>query len=107
MGATISLKVHENLLKSIDTIASSLNLTRSEWIRSTLAHAVKTEIAHDKIMDFVTVQYIHNKITFDDMVSLVGFENAKRIDAVEKGIEKSIKEADSLAEHIRRKTALI
>ena len=107
MGATISLKVHENLLKSIDNIASSLNLTRSEWIRSTLAHAIKMEIAQDKIMDFATAQYIDNKITFDDMVSMVGFENARRIDAAVKGVEKSLKEADSLAVHIGRKKTLI
>jgi metal-responsive CopG/Arc/MetJ family transcriptional regulator len=103
MGATISLKVHENLLKSIDDIASSLNLTRSEWIRSTLAHAIKMEIAQDKIMDFATTQYIDNKLTFDDMVKMVGFENSRRIDAAVKGVEKSMKEADSLAARIGRK----
>ncbi len=102
LGASISLKVHENLLKSIDAIARSLNLTRAEWIRSTLAHAAKKEIAQDKIMDIVATQYLDDKISFDEMVSLVGYENAKRIDAVAKGVETSIKEADALALRLKR-----
>ncbi|MDP2846082.1 MAG: hypothetical protein Q8N79_08450, partial [Candidatus Methanoperedens sp.] len=84
-------------------VANSLNLTRSEWIRSTLAHSIKKEIAQDKIMNIVATQYIEGKISFDDMVSLVGYENAKRIDAVAKGVETSIKEADILASRIKQK----
>ncbi len=49
LGATIPLKVHEDLLKNIDDVARSFNLTMSEWIRSTLAHAVKKEMAQAKI----------------------------------------------------------
>jgi antitoxin component of RelBE/YafQ-DinJ toxin-antitoxin module len=103
LGTSISLKVHENLLKSIDDIARNLNLTRAEWIRTTLAHAAKKEIAQDKIMDIVATQYQDDKISFDEMVSLVGYENAKRIDAVTKGVETSIKEADALALRLKRK----
>ncbi len=103
MGTTISLKVHENLLKEIDVITKSLNLTRSEWIRTTLSHAVRKEAAQDKIMDIVASQYIDGKISFDDMVSLIGYDNAQKIDAVVKGVETSIKEADALALRIKRK----
>ena len=56
-----------------------------------------------EIMDLATAQYIDNKITFDDMVSMIGFENTRRLDAAVKGVEKSLKEADSLAVRIGRK----
>jgi len=104
MGETISLKMHKDLLRTIDDIAATLNLSRSEWIRTTLAHAAKTEMVQNKIMDITANYYLDGKISFEEIVNLLGYENAKRIEAVAKGVEKSIQEADDLASKLKKKS---
>ena len=47
----------------------------------------------DKIMKVVSEEYMDGKIEFEDMVELIGIENAKKIRAVVEGAKRSVEEA--------------
>ena len=44
-------------------------------------------------MKIVSEEYMEGKIEFDDMIQLIGIENAKKIRAVVEGAKRSVEEA--------------
>lgn len=101
--ATKTIEIHDELLMRIDNIASLLGLTRTEWITHVLARAVKREHAREKILDVVSREYLENKIDFEGMVILIGYDEAVRIKSVAEGAKRSIIEADEFVKKLRSK----
>ena len=100
--ATKTIKIHDELLMRIDNIASSMSLTRTEWITNVLSRAVKREYTREKILDVVSKEYLENKIDFEGMVSLIGYDEAVRIKSVAEGAKRSITEADEFVKKLKR-----
>ena len=96
-----TIEIHDELLKRIDSIASALNLTRTEWIANVLTKAIRRESTREKILDVVAREYLDKKIDFEGMVSLIGYDEAARIKGVAEGAERSIHEADNFAKKLR------
>ncbi len=55
--------------------------------------ALRSEKTRHKVMTVVSEAYMNGRIDFDDMVDLIGVDNAKKIRAVVEGAERSMKEA--------------
>ena len=93
MEKIVEIGLRESLLRDLDSIAIHFGVTKERWIKETIIKALRSEKARDKIMKVVSEEYMEGKIEFEDMVELIGVENAKKIGAVVEGAKRSIEEA--------------
>ena len=95
MEKIVEIGLMESLLRDLDNIAMRYGVTKERGIKETIIKALRSEKARDKIMKIVSEEYMEGKIEFEDMVELIGIENAKRIRAVVEGAKRSIEEASN------------
>ena len=95
MEKIVEIGLMEGLLRDLDNIAMRYGVTKERGIKETIIKALRSEKARDKIMKIVSEEYMEGKIEFEDMVELIGIENAKRIRAVVEGAKRSIEEASN------------
>ena len=93
MEKIVEIGLRESLLRDLNNIAIRYGITKERWIKETIIKALRSEKARDKIMKIVPEEYMEGKIEFEDIVELIGIENAKRIRAVVEGAKRSIEEA--------------
>ena len=93
MEKIVEIGLRESLLRDLDSIAIHFGVTKERWIKETIIKALRSEKARDKIMKVVSEEYMDGKIEFEDMVELIGIENAKKIRAVVVGAKRSVEEA--------------
>jgi len=93
MEKIVEIGLRESLLRDLDSIAIHFGVTKERWIKETIIKALRSEKARDKIMKVVSEEYMDRKIEFEDMVELIGIENAKKIRAVVEGAKRSFEEA--------------
>lgn len=93
MEKIVEIGLGESLLRELNDIAMRYGVTKEKWIKETVIKALRSEKARDKIMKIVSEEYMGGKIEFEDMIELVGIENAKKIRAVVEGAKRSIREA--------------
>jgi hypothetical protein len=93
MEKIVEIGLREGLLRDLDSIAIHYGVTKERWIKETIIKALRSEKARDKIMKVVSEEYMDGKIEFEDMVELIGIENAKKIRAVVGGAKRSVEEA--------------
>ena len=90
MEKIVEIGLRESLLRDLDSIAIHFGVTKERWIKETIIKALRSEKARDKIMKVVSEEYMEGKIEFEDMVELIGVENAKKIRAVVGGGKKKL-----------------
>ena len=93
MEKIVKIGLRESLLRDLENIAIRYGTTKERWIKEAIIKALRSEKARDKIMKTVSKEYMEGKIEFEDMVELIGIENAKKISAVVEGAKRSIEEA--------------
>ncbi|MBA7558318.1 hypothetical protein ES705_51117 [subsurface metagenome] len=93
MAEIVEIELMGTLLRDLDSIAIHYGITKERWIKETIIKALRSEKARDKIMKVVSEEYMDEKIEFEDMVELIGIENAKKIRAVVEGAKRSVEEA--------------
>jgi len=93
MEKIVKIGLRESLLRDLDSIAIHFGVTKERWIKETIIKALRSEKARDKIMKVVSEEYMDGKIEFEDMVELIGIENAKKIRTVVVGAKRSVEEA--------------
>ena len=93
MEKIVEIGLRESLLRDLNNIAIRYGITKERWIKETIIKALRSEKARDKIMKIVSEEYMEGKIEFEDIVELIGIENAKKIRAVVEGAKRSIEEA--------------
>jgi len=92
MEKIVEIELRESLLRDLDSIAIHFGVTKERWIKETIIKALRSEKARDKIMKVVSEEYMDGKIEFEDMIELIGIENAKKIRAVVGGAKRSFEE---------------
>lgn len=95
MEKRIEFTLEEELLRRLDEVAARHGVARDTWIKKTVRQALRSERTRNKVMTIVSDAYMEEDIGFDEMVDLVGVDNAKKIRAVVMGAERSIKEASN------------
>jgi len=93
MAEIIEIELMGTLLRELENIAIRYGITKERWIKETITKALRSEKARDKIMKVVSEEYMEGKIEFEDMVGLIGIENARKIRAVVEGAKRSVEEA--------------
>ena len=72
MTTQVNIKLNDNLLREIDAIAKVLHLSRSEWLRNKIAHAVKEEALFLK--EAIALEYARGHITEEELEELLGMD---------------------------------
>ena len=93
MEKNVEIGFGASLLRDLDNIAMRYGVTKERWITETIIKALRSEKARDKIMKIASEEYMDEKIEFEDMVELIGVENARKIRAVVEGAKRSVEEA--------------
>ena len=96
MEEEIKILVGKKLIKEINRISKEYHITRDEWLRAILRNAIRQESVREKILDMVAKEYEEGKLTFEDLVNLIGYSNAKKIESVVEGTKRSFEEAEKL-----------
>jgi len=88
----MKIELGTSILRELDNVAIRYGITKERWIKKKIVKALRSEKARDKIMKIVSEEYMEREIEFEDMIELVGIENAKKIRAVVEGAKRSVEE---------------
>jgi metal-responsive CopG/Arc/MetJ family transcriptional regulator len=93
MTTQINIRLNEQLLQEIDTLAHMLHVPRSEWLRMKLAVAVKEDLL--KYREALAMEYTMGHISFEELQTAVGRE-AEDVRMINDMTQKGKKEIDRL-----------
>ena len=93
MTTQINIRLNEQLLQEIDTLAHMLHVPRSEWLRMKLAVAVKEDLL--KYREALAMEYTMGHISFEELQTAVGRE-AEDVRMISEMTQKGKKEIDRL-----------
>jgi metal-responsive CopG/Arc/MetJ family transcriptional regulator len=93
MTTQINIRLNENLLQEINTLAHILHVSRSEWLRMKLAQAVKEDLL--KYREALAMEYTMGHISFDELQTAVG-RGAEDVRMISEMTQKGKKEIDRL-----------
>ena len=78
MKEIITVKVNRELKEEIDELARDRLEKRSDLIRSLLRQFIKQEKSKIELKKILGKKFAEEKITFDDLVKMLGYEEAKK-----------------------------
>ncbi|MBT9438663.1 MAG: hypothetical protein GAS50_05680 [Desulfobacterales bacterium] len=93
MTTQINIRLNENLLQEIDTLAHMLHVPRSEWLRMKLAEAVKEDLL--KYREALAMEYTMGHISFKELQTAIGRE-AEDVRMISEITQKGKKEINRL-----------
>ena len=70
MTSQVNVRLDENLLGEIDAISKVLHISRTEWLRSKIARAVKEDTLN--LMEAIALEYAKGHLTDDELRELLG-----------------------------------
>ena len=73
MSIQVNVRLNEHLLQEIDAITKVLHISRSEWLRNVIAHAVKEETLNLK--EAIALEYTKGHISEEELSELLGSES--------------------------------
>jgi len=82
MSTQVNVRLDEHLLSEIDAISKVLHVSRTEWLRSKIAIAVKEETLHLK--EAIALEYAKGRLTEKDLFELLGSDSEEIIYIVER-----------------------
>ena len=83
----------ENLLKEIDALTKVLHLSRTEWLRNKIAHAVKEDTLN--LSEAIALEYAKGHISEEELRELLG-SDAEDIEFIVKHLHKGKRKIDDL-----------
>lgn len=76
---TITVRVEQLLDENLSKIAKEKAKPKSEIIRRAIEDFINKEKGIEEIKRFIAQKFAEEKISFDDMVGLLGYKEAKKI----------------------------
>lgn len=89
MSTQVNVRLDEHLLKEVDAITRVLHVSRSEWLRNKIAHAVKEETLN--LREAIALEYAKGHISDEELKELLGMEAEEVkfiVEQMEEGKEK-------------------
>ncbi|MFH1256386.1 MAG: DUF6290 family protein [Candidatus Diapherotrites archaeon] len=95
MGAeVVTVRLDEKTRKQISEFSQSKLESQSDIIRKAILQYVQKETELDEIKKFVAKKFAEGKISFDELVRIIGFDEAKKVaffvDTAEKSFQEGI-----------------
>ena len=98
MPVQVNVRLDERLLGEIDVIARVLHISRTEWLRTTIARAVKDETLNLK--EATVLEFARGHITEDELRQMLGID-AEDVEYIVRSITKGKTDIDALVEQGR------
>lgn len=85
MSTQVNVRLERRLLKEIDALTRVLHISRSEWLRNKIAHAVKEETLN--LREAIALEYSKGHISDKELHDLLGAD-AKDVKFIVQHIKK-------------------
>ena len=95
----MNLKLKPELANEIDLISRILHISKTEWIKTLLAHEVKKEIEEHK--GFLATEYARGNISYEELVQYVGKEGAELVKLGIENTERAFEEAKKVSQRLK------
>lgn len=70
MTTQVNVRLDEHLLSEIDAITKVLHISRTEWLRIKIAHAVKEDTLN--LTEAIALEYAKGRLSDDELRELLG-----------------------------------
>lgn len=81
MALQVNVRLDQALLKEIDALTKVLHISRSEWLRSKIAYAVKEETLH--LREAIALEYAKGNLSKQEFHHLLGNQDKEIIQIVD------------------------
>jgi metal-responsive CopG/Arc/MetJ family transcriptional regulator len=88
----ISTRLGEGLRKQVDAFSKTHAESQSKIIRKAVSSYIDKELEKDELREMVSLKYAQQKISFEELVRILGYEDAKQVAFLVDVAEKSLKE---------------
>ncbi|MGM0510887.1 MAG: ribbon-helix-helix protein, CopG family [Thermoplasmatota archaeon] len=95
MSTQVNIRLNEHLLQEIDAITKVLHVSRSEWLRNIIAHAVKEETLN--LREAIALEYAKGHISEEELNVLLGPES-EDVKFIVKHLKEGEEKIDRLVE---------
>ncbi len=93
MSIQVNVRLDDNLLKEIDALTKVLHLSRTEWLRNKIAHAVIEDTLN--LSEAIALEYAKGHISEEELRELLG-SDAEDIKFIVKRLHKGKRKIDDL-----------
>ncbi len=76
---TLTVRINHRLKKKLEKLASKHKETKSDLIRKVLVDYIRKEEERDEIKKIVAKEYAEGRISFDELIRIIGYEEARRV----------------------------
>lgn len=92
---TLTTRIDKELDKKLEKLAKERIERKSALVRKALTDYVEKEEEEDKLKDILSEKYVKNEISFEELVKVLGYEEAKKIaffrDVAKESLVKGLK----------------
>ena len=95
MTTQVNVRLDDVLLTEIDALTKVLHISRTEWLRTKIARAVKEDTLN--LREAISLEYAKGRLTKDELFELLG-SDAEEIDYIVERMRKGKTAIDSIVE---------
>ncbi|MDP2666053.1 MAG: hypothetical protein Q8P05_00950 [Candidatus Diapherotrites archaeon] len=88
----VTIRFEEDARRQIETFARDKRKTKSDVIRKATMDLIRRENERDEIREIISQKFGEGKISFDEMVRVLGYEDAKEVAFYIDILEKSLRD---------------
>ncbi len=79
MGEMLTFREDEDVIKKLDELARQKMRSRSEIVRGAVRDYVTRKLELIEIQKLAAKRYTEGKLSFDELVDILGYEDAKKV----------------------------
>ncbi|MFP4050819.1 MAG: ribbon-helix-helix protein, CopG family [Thermoplasmata archaeon] len=95
---TLNVRIDQHWKKKLEEFASKENKTKSDIVRKALIDYIKSKEKKEEVKKIVSKEYAEGKISFDELIKMLGYEEAKKVAFYVHTAKRSLKEGLSSSE---------
>ncbi|MFW5907289.1 MAG: CopG family ribbon-helix-helix protein [Candidatus Natronoplasma sp.] len=95
---TLTVRIDHGWKEKLEELASKEKKTKSEVIRKALIDYINSKEEKEELKTLVSKEYAEGKISFDDLIKMLGYEEAKEVAFYVHTAKKSLKQGLSSEE---------
>lgn len=89
MTTQVNIRMSDDLIKDIDTIADNLHISRADWMKTTLAKIVREE--KDKLLFNISEKFARGQMSEKELKNYVDEHTAKEMIYIKKKTQSSLR----------------
>lgn len=89
---TLNVRIDHHWKKKLEEFASKEKKTQSDIVRKALIDYIKSKEEKEEIKKTLSKKYAEGKISFDELIKMLGYEEAKKVAFYVHTAKRSLKE---------------